>query len=73
MEVCGAVEEVLTNVFFPFLQSLSLLPEEAIVGLITYGKMVHVHEVRPTYLWSVYDLLVSVTFWLLGRHVLDLS
>ena len=52
------VEELLTNVFFSCPQSLSLLPEEAIVGLITYGKMVHVHEVRSTCLWSLCDLLI---------------
>lgn len=26
-------------------QSLNLLPETALVGLVTFGRMVHVHEV----------------------------
>eukprot|EP00941_MAST-03F_sp_MAST-3F-sp1_P006026 g6026.t1 len=38
-------EEEIKELKDSLLQSLSLLPETALVGLITFGRMVHVHEV----------------------------
>jgi len=46
--VVARVTAAKTLLCFPLPQGLSLLPEEALVGLITFGKMVHVHEVRFT-------------------------
>jgi len=37
-------EEELDELKDSILQSLSILPEDALVGLITFGSMVHVHE-----------------------------
>lgn len=38
------IEEELTQLKQSILQSLMLLPENALVGLITFGKNVHIHE-----------------------------
>eukprot|EP00357_Protocruzia_adherens_P026979 CAMPEP_0115036662 /NCGR_PEP_ID=MMETSP0216-20121206/42260_1 /TAXON_ID=223996 /ORGANISM="Protocruzia adherens, Strain Boccale" /LENGTH=642 /DNA_ID=CAMNT_0002416541 /DNA_START=359 /DNA_END=2287 /DNA_ORIENTATION=+ len=38
------IDEELCEVKDSLQQALSLLPEEALVGLITFGKMAHVHE-----------------------------
>ena len=37
-------EEELTNLGDSLQQAFNLLPEEALVGLITFGTLVHVHE-----------------------------
>ena len=43
MDVC-LVEDELAALRQSLAQALSLLPEDALVGLITYGTHVHVHE-----------------------------
>ena len=43
VDVC-LIEEELTALKQSLTQALSLLPENALVGLITYGTHVHVHE-----------------------------
>ena len=42
--VCWPLSQELASLKTTLLQSLMLLPEDSLVGLISFGKNVHIHE-----------------------------